>query len=214
MNDVDLIKSALERRKLTQRDLAKLTGIHESVMSRIIRGVRPLRASEMRAIERVLGVDFKNLSTTVVPVEQIVSLSRPIPTPIIPVVAIVAAGVWRDRGALVQDKTQVAASPDPRLEGLEQYACRIDGPEYGSLAGQYAVCVKYFDLRSKLTSADTVHTIRQQGNLEEHTLRVVKHVGQSVCLTFDSNGASSVTEVTPDITVQGLVVGFFRPIRF
>lgn len=214
MSDAERIKSVLDQRKLSQRELAKLTGIHESVISRIIRGSRELRTSEMRTIEQVLGVDFSRLSTTALPLERTVSLSRPVRTPIVPVIAIIAVGVWRDRGALVQDRTQVAASPDPRLEGLEQYACRIDGPEYGALAGQFAVCVKYFDIRSKVAPADTVHVVRQVGDLEEHTLKVVQYVGDAVFLTWDNNGASTSVELSPDVSIQGLVVGFFQPTRF
>lgn len=55
------IKRELERRKLSQKDLCKLTGISESAMSKYLSTERPLRSDILAKIARALDVNIYQL---------------------------------------------------------------------------------------------------------------------------------------------------------
>ena len=55
------IKKELERRKLSQKDLCKLTGISESAMSKYLSTDRPLRSDIVAKIARALDVNIYQL---------------------------------------------------------------------------------------------------------------------------------------------------------
>ena len=214
----DWIREAIKKKRklgITQRRLAEHIGVHESVMSRILSGERELTVSELSQISSFLGESPPQFNVRSGVEEQKVSLQAPRFVQRIPVTTIIASGVWREKGALVLDRTVVPASPDPRLSEMPQYSCRIDGPEYRDVAGQYAVCVPYHAMRSAPTEPDVVHVVRRRGDLEEHSLRSVSvknkttelvplsDVDQTIALAADS-----------DVEIAGLVVGFFKPTSY
>lgn len=205
------LQDALRQTHKSQKGLATALGISESQTSRLVKGDRKLRLDEIPIVEQYFGMTFpqQGESAPIVPV-----LSRITPVRTIPVRVVVATGLWREKGSTIMDQTQVPASPDPRLASVEQYAGRVDGPEYGSFVGQYAVCVPYPALRLNPQDSDTVHVVRRRDDLEEHTLKVV-HVrnGATLLAPLSPNG-SAPTALTDDIEIVGLCVGMFSPFKF
>ena len=55
------IKKELERKKITQKELCKLTGISESAMSKYLSMNRPLRSDLLAKIARALDVNIYQL---------------------------------------------------------------------------------------------------------------------------------------------------------
>jgi len=170
-----------------------------------------LRAAEIPLLEQYFGMTYpqSNSSTSIVHV-----LSPPQQLATLPVRVVISGGVWRERGSVVLDQTLVTASPDPRLADINQYCCRIDGPEYGSLIGQYVVCVPYRRLRLSPTDGDVVHVVRHKGELEEHTLRTVRVRDGVAYLAPYNSDAQSFLEIDDQTEIAGLVVLFSRVVKF
>jgi transcriptional regulator with XRE-family HTH domain len=208
------LKDMLRQQHRSQRALAQHLGVHESVVSRIIAGTRDLSVTELQEVAFFLGVtspDLSKLSTPNTAPDADGLLKAPVAVLTIPITCVIARGVWRQRGSVVADRTQVPASPDPRVVHLHQYACKIDGVEHDTLVGQFAVCVPYEDLRSAPHESDIVHVIRRRdGDLEEHrlgTVRTHQKVVRIVSLGSDGDDIS-------DGKIVGLCVGIFTPVAY
>lgn len=204
------IRDALATTGKSQKGLAAALGITQPQVSRLVTGKRRLRAAEIPVLESYFGISYpqRTQSMPLVPV-----LSRPTSTRTIVVRFVICSCVWREKGSKIVDQTLVAASPDPRLENLEQYSCRIEGSNMRDLVGQYAVCVPYKDLRLSPVDGDIVHVVRFRDDLEEHTLRTVNIRSGAVYLVpyiADTADAEPLSEAE----ILGLVVAFQKPIRF
>jgi len=203
------IKDALARTGRSQKGLAVALGITQPQVSRLVAGKRALRATEIPICEQYFGLRYPQHS---LPLIEVHSLSDPRSVATLPVLVVIAQGVWRDKGATVLDQALIAASPDPRLGGVEQYTCRVDG--LNTVVGQYVVCVPYSAIRLTPTDGDLVHVIRTRADLEEHTLRVVSvRNGKTLLMPYGGSGAAPI-ELTPDVEMRGLIVAFTTPVRF
>lgn len=193
-----LAKSGVEKQAL-----ARELGLHPSAISHMLRGVREFKEAEVAIISKLIGEtppafsDTSPVSGTRVEMVQSVNWAHPS--------VIIAANVWREAGAVVQLPDRIPLSPDPRLAGVDQYVCKIEG------APRYAVCVNFGEFRSAPRPGDMVHVVRANGTLEEHTLRRVTKLldGTPYTVPLDPSGPESALEAAQ--TVRGLVVGFYAP---
>lgn len=103
---------------------------------------------------------------------------------IVPIRRRVAAGMWMDANVPTADVSTVPAVRDDRLEGLEQYALRIEDDSAGRRVqkGDCVVCVPYFGFRRGLTHGDMVHCQRTRAGLVETTIRRLVVTAQSARL--------------------------------
>lgn len=210
MDSAEWLAKALKDTHKSQKGLAAALGISESAASRLVNGLRKLRPDEIQKVSAYLGVPFPQDTKSPVSVHPLYRVGG---VPTIPVRVVLATGLWRERGAKIMDQTQVPASPDPRLTDTEQYACRIEGPEYGHLAGQYAVCVPYQTIRLSPHDADVVHVVRRKADLEEHSLKIVQ-VRNGAVLLASTQGNTPAVILANDTEIAGLVIGYFKPVIF
>jgi len=127
-----------------------------------------------------------------------VGISPPQGSPVAPIRAYVAGGVWRETGAgTVQDHNHVMVPtiPHPKLAHLEQYACRVEGKDFNKRIppGAYVVCVPFKSIRQRLTHGDIVHVERRRGALYENTLREVRITKRRIELWPNSDDSSFQT---------------------
>ncbi len=92
--------------------------------------------------------------------------------------------MWMDANVPTADVSTVPAVRDDRLEGLEQYALRIEDDSAGRRVqkGDCVVCVPYFGFRRGLTHGDMVHCQRTRAGLVETTIRRLVVTAQSARL--------------------------------
>ncbi len=138
--------------------------------------------------------------------------------PPIRVTAVIAPGVWREAGISVAIAERVPASPDPRVQGLKQYACKIESD------GRFVICVPYQEMRPKPLAGDTVHVRRFENGRYEDTLRVVRIVRDQVQLEQVNGNSKSAGRGTAiayppakgdeSVEIRGLVVGYYSPASF
>lgn len=112
--------------------------------------------------------------------------------------------------------TDIPVVPDARVAGHEQYACRLDGQEFGSDQGTFVICVNYDALRLSPGDDDLVHVRRQlvSPRLEEQTLCRVRVSNQVVTVSVEGRDAPRETWPLSDVDILGLVVGRFHYVKF
>lgn len=114
--------------------LAALLNLPPSAVSKILSAQREVREYELRIIAEYIEEPVPDaLSDT--GASSVVHVIQH-PTWLQPSV-IVAPGVWRSPEASTMRAERIPASPDPRLDGLQQYACYIESD------GSCVTCVPY-----------------------------------------------------------------------
>lgn len=205
MNYVEWIRDGLRKPGKSQKGLAGALGVVPSVVSKILNGRREIKAAEISVIALYLESS---------PPENAPARLQPlIPLRTIPVRAKAELGVWRAKGRGVMDTTLVPASPDPRVLNHDQYAVVLEGLEYDGMPGRYAICVPWTVIRAEPRDGDTVHVQLAQGDLV-----------QDLVLTFVNgrlhmpgpyaNMVPSIRWDDPQVTLAGLVIGFYQPTTF
>lgn len=184
----EYLKDAFRRHKsLQKQDLALALGIPRSQVSEMLKGNRQIKAHEIRIIADFFGEpwpDYEHLSGT----EPV-----PLATKRIPVLGVVAAGVW-----LEADLPGVAASTDQfapvipadLADDARGFALRIDGAHLNKLAppGAYLLCDGIERDVADLADGDLV-VIRQTlpaVNLTEVSARRVRRRGDVIELFCES----------------------------
>lgn len=224
----DWLRRALSVRKGIGKEVATALGVETSAVSRLRSNKRRVQALEVPIIERISGERAPQLVVgSVHPNATLASgnnggpLGSELAVTLVRVLVVIAPSVWRDLGVSVAVTEQVSRVADPRLVGMRQYACKIEGED------RYAVCVQYSEMRVRPLGGDIVHVRRtdRQGRYED-TLRTVrilpsgrvqlrlegtKHradVGALIEYPTKNDGAE------PAVEIRGLVVGFFTATNF
>jgi len=143
----------------SDKELAARLGLTPPQITRLRKGERPLKVSELRIIEDYLGEPAPGYGT---------SVAVDGPTVAIPVSVVIAPGVWREAGGAVMNNEQAYKLLDKDLEDVEQYACAVEADP-----NRTAICAPYNKIRVAPKAGDLVHVVRTRGNLEEHTLWMV-----------------------------------------
>lgn len=223
----DWLRRALSVRKGIGKEIASALEIETSAVSRLKSNKRRVQLTEVRVIERVSGVraplsivstndqeqrpTFQNGGGSLGG-EQAVTLVR--------VLVVIAPSVWRAVGVTVAVTDRVPYVPDVKLQGMQQYACKIESEE-----NKYAICVPHEGIRVRPTAGDIVHVRRtdRDGNHED-TLRAVRILpGGRVQLRLEGGKPKDPDFVldypnkddgSPNIQIRGLVVGFYSPRNF
>lgn len=141
------------------KELAARLGLTPPQITRLRKGERPLKVSELRIIEDYIGEPAPGYGT---------SVAVDGPTISMPVSVVIAPGVWREAGAAVMSTERAYKLLDKSLDDVEQYACAVE-----SDPNRTAICAPYSKLRVTPKAGDLVHVVRVRGNLEEHTLWTV-----------------------------------------
>jgi len=197
------LRLGLARSGVEKQALAQALGLHPSAISHMLRGARDFKEAEILVISQLIKEPPPPLTSEEVStgtrVEVVRSVAWTNPT------VIIAPNVWREMGALVSLPEHIPLSPDPRLVGVGQYVCKIEG------AARYAVCVHFDQFRPTARSGDMVHVVRSRGTLEEHTLHRVTQVSDGTAYLAPLDGSSEEAPIDPSQTLRGLIVGFYAP---
>ncbi len=134
--------------------------------------------------------------------------------PLLRASVVIAPSVWREVGVTVAIAERIAASPDPRVSGMKQYACKIESEN-----GRFVVCVPYFTMRREPLANDVVHVRRTDKGRYEDTLRTIRIVRGQILLQLEgAKGRESALNYpsTGDETIEikGLVVGYHTTASF
>lgn len=201
------------------KELAAVLGVSESVVSRMRAGLRRIHAVELQKIANYIDEEIPTEQRLVTPTGRPLAhtaLGGAQAVPLVRVTAVIAPSVWREVGATLAIAERIPASPDPRLSGMKQYACKIEAE-----GNRYAICVPYGDMRTKPMANDLVHVRRTSKGFHEDTLRVVRVSPGVVQLALEgaSRDKESVltmpsTKPHETIEIKGLVVGYFSPTSF
>lgn len=196
----------------SQKGLAAHLGVSHPVVSRMLSGKRRIQVDEIHKISEYLGVQPPPITPS--PRQTVLTPMGAVRT--VPVRFALALGVWRAPGSTVMNATDIPVVPDARLANLEQYACRLDGQEFGSEQGSFVVCVGYDAFRLSPGDDDLVHVRRQlaQTELEEHSLGRVRVANQVVTITAEGQNAPRTTWPLADVDIVGLVVGRYYHVKF
>lgn len=206
------VKASLNRTTKSAKGLAKVLGIHPAGVTSMIKPYG--RKAQVDEVPKIVAYIGKEPPAGILPgIEEPFELqgARAVtPTRKVPIVAVIAPDMWRDGEAEIRPMGTVAVMEDDRLEGFDQYACWIDRPR------SYAICVPYFEMRTKPVADDIVHVRRKNaaGQVEDSIRKVTIAKGKvqlvihlapvktaNKALAYPSNKTSEEIEIT------GLVVG-------
>ncbi len=216
---LEWLQRGLEKPGKHGKELAAVLGVSESVVSRMRAGLRRIHAVELPKIANYIDEEIPTDRSLVTPSSRPPAhsaLGSAQAVPLVRVTVVIAPSVWREAGATVAIAERIPASPDPRLSGMKQYACKIEAE-----ANRYAVCVPYGDVRTKPMANDTVHVRRTSKGFCEDTLRIVRLGPNGVQLALEGTGRDKESILTvpstksgETIEIRGLVVGYFSPTSF
>lgn len=204
------LRDALTTSGRTQKALADHLGLEPGAVSKMLSGVRQIKAEELVRITKFLKVDapMSSMQTT--------------PTVDVKVTAIAAAGVWRDqRGAAVNSDVAIPSIPNSRFKGLTQRAVKVDGDDFARTVkpGQFAVYVSVADMRRKPQVGDVVYIRRHRGDMVEHSLRRLFPNDHENVMELHSDPISGEPEVLiypsmgrERIEIIGLCIGVYAPL--
>ena len=217
---LEWVRRGLAKPNKTQKGLGAAMGLSESVVSRLLAGKRRIQTAELHTISEYIDEP--------IPVEgRVNTLNDKSPhnnalgsaqaVPLVRVTAVIAPSVWREAGVLVALTERIPASPDPRIAGMKQYACKIEAEP-----NRFAICVPYEDIRPRPMANDVVHVRRTVRGQYEDTLRVVRISNGSVRLQLDGASPKDRTSLIDfptskageTIDIKGLVVGYFHAAAF
>lgn len=196
------LRIGLARTGKRKSALAEALGLDAGAISKLLKGAREFKEAEILQIAEFIGMPPPPLSDRVSSrVVETLPVGWAQPT------VIIAPDVWRRKGAPVNISERIPLSADPRLEGISQYVCKIEG------AKEYAVCVPFAAFRKAPLVGDLLHVRRAQGDLIEDTLRrVISIVGGTVVAPHDEPDERENLPQDNTVELAGLVVGFFSPI--
>lgn len=216
---VEALGTVSRRSGKSQKELARILKVPPSAITALKSGKRRFSAHEVPIIAKYLEVDpppdfvsgpgpnsGDNMSTVRLlepsgggNVQQVI-LGR----------AIIAPGVWREGGQIMDAARRVPADPSPKLIGLEQYWVA-----YEEDPNRFAICVPYFKIRQQPLHGDEVYVVRERGGQKEHTIRNVVIRGERVelhCTTIGRRSSKPVVTFPSNddlekVSIEGLVVG-------
>lgn len=205
------LRDALDTSGKSQKALADHLGIDPTAVSKMLTGVRQIKADELVRIARFLGVDGPSMS------------AQNLPTVDVRVTAIVAAGVWREPrgGAMLFEGVPIPAVPSPKYKGMTQKAVRVDGTDFARTIqpGRYVIYVPASEARRKPQPNDIVYITRQRGDLVEHTLRRVHYGDHESVMELHSEPADGPPDVLhypsnsrDRIEIVGFCLGVYAPL--
>lgn len=216
---LDWVRRGLDKPGKNQKGLGAAIGVSESVVSRLLAGKRRIQTAELSIISIYIDEPIPAEGRVTTPNEHPPqnALGSAQAVPLVRVVAIIAPSVWREAGVSLAIAEKIPASPDPRIAGMKQYACRIEAE-----SNRYAICVPYSDIRAKPMPNDVVHVRRTVRGQFEDTLRIVRIANGTVRLQLEgapTKDRSAVLDFVAgksgeDIEIKGLVVGYFHAATF
>lgn len=228
MNDklIDWIRKGLLKPGKSGKGLARHLGVNNSVVSRMIHGKRSIKPEELPLIAEYLedpippfqgASDLPKIGHTTDTngmESKVVRLSPQVR--LVEVKAKLALGVWREERVGGRPLVSIASVPalvDPRLKGIEQYACELE-----ESPGRFCIFVPYANYRVSPLHGDVVHVRRTRGVLHEDSLRrvVVSRDGVQLVAVDDPNDVVKQPSSDPDevVTIRGLLVGRYEMLNF
>lgn len=215
---LDWLREGMKKAGKANKGLAQAMKKSESVVSRMLAGERKIHIGDVPAIAGYIEEEPPTNNVNVVSLANKTPIrlgSEQAVPGLIRVVSVIAAGVWREAGVAVAIAERVSASPDPRVAGLQQYACKIE------VDGRFAICVPYSEMRAKPTANDIVHVRRTQGDRYEDTLRVIRISHGQVRLDLVNGGKGRAQAIAypaakgdDPVEIRGLVVAYHVPVSY
>lgn len=216
------VKRGLDKPGKSGKGLAAALGISETSVSRIHtvppgKNLRRIQATELQKIAEYLEEDIPSgqniVGTQLGKSPSQAALGSAQAVPLVRVSAVIAPSVWREVGVSVVVAERIPASPDPRVAGMKQYACKIEAE-----ANRFAICVPYGDVRPKPLANDVVHVRRTRDGHYEDTLRTVRITNGNVRLQLEASKDKPIDfpamKGGETIEIKGLVIGYFSPTPF
>ena len=196
------------------KGLARALGVHDSVVSRMLRGRRRIKPHEIPIIAKYLGMDPPNNSVPSLAKDggkgafKSTQLANKIP-----IVGIMSTSTWREEGGVLLDRATIPVA-DPRLKGFDQYALEHEqGPP-----GRYAIFIDYFAYRPRPLDGDTVLVRRHRNGLVQEFIRVIRLVADGVRLISPDNDkdvlAYPANNGAEQIEIRGLLVARYESASF
>lgn len=186
-------------------DFARAAGLSEDQVSKTLAGSRQIQEHEVQIIASLTGKPIPPLQGFPSPaptgrVKEVLPVQWAYPT------VIIAPGLWRDVGAVVKMTEQIPLSPDPRLAGIKQYVCKVEGD------AAYVNCAELDG--NKPRAGSVVHVRRTRGQQYEDTLWQVEFADGELRLVMDGAAPLSVQNPPSDVVIQGVVVGRYMPANY
>lgn len=220
----DWVRTGCKKPGKSGKGLAAALGMSPSQVSRMLKsdeklapGKKPPRRVRLDELQTIAEYIEEQIPTGLLSGDannkapaQSIALGNEIAVPLVRVSVVIAPMVWREVGVPVAIAERVAASPDSRVSGMKQYACKIESEN-----GRFVVCVPYFSMRNAPLANDVVHVRRIDGNRYEDTLRTVRIVRGQVQLHMEGAKALNYPSTTGEtIEIKGLVVGYHQSANF
>lgn len=215
----DALAYAKKHKGLTRNQVAELTGINPTSLSKAKRGRvgslgRGLQGSEVTKLSRVTGFPLP---------PHLIIENETVVYDAIKLKLNLAAGVWREESKAVStSQIRVRVAYDPSYEGMERYARLLDDDHAIQYApkGFYLVCVDYREARKTRVDGDIVVVERRQpggmGNLSEITVRELRlRQGQWFLDSLAADGVAEEPILYPEnsrsIRILDLVISAYKP---
>lgn len=128
------------------------------------------------------------------------------------ITVLIAPGLWKQKGAAVHVNEEAPISLDPRLQGMDQYGCKI------LTDGRYVLCVPFAQLGAMPRANSVLHIVRTRNDQVEDTLRRVIATPAGLALATEGTADQPVplehVRQHAEYEIKGVVVGYFLPETF
>lgn len=143
----------------------------------------------------------------------------------LPVLGVVAAGVWLENDAEPEQFEHVPVTPDPRYRTAAQFGVKVRGTSINKIAqdGDVLICVSTDETTLEPNEGDLVivRRIRHQGALIETTAKEFRKNGHFELWPVSTDPKFQQPIIVPDddtesgevIQIAAIVTGVYRPLR-
>jgi hypothetical protein len=177
----------------SQAGLARHLKSSEPVVSKMVRGTRPIRAHELEQASVYFGIPLPGDVPANVVTGKIIS---------VPVVALALEGYWRENGPnMPVHRPAVEFLPHPGYDPSLQYAVEVGSPSIG-LTHFLFVDVK--QVARQLVPPDILHVERKRENLRQILIRRLQRI-DGVLVLCDLAGTQEPIPLS-QVTVKGLAL--------
>lgn len=202
------LRESLAVANLIPADLARLTGLTPDVVSKIMTGERDMQEPEARQFSWATKQPLPELEGFPSPDRPTGRVVEVQVRPVAKATVLIAPGNWREKGSEARMLDEdVALSADPRLRGMRQYVCQLEGQAH------FVICVDAADYGSPRPGS-RVHVRRTRGSQYEDSVRHVEFTQAGLELQMDGADPIPLNPLPDGVEVKGIVVADHRPSLF
>lgn len=222
----DTLRKLMTDKGFSRRSLSLAAHLNESAVSEWLRESEQKKPKQpsfeaLASVADVLGVSLDTFTSPAAPASIHERTVKRAKVELAQIVGSVQAGVWQEPNmAAIDPDATIPYVPDPRYEGMRQYAWQVIGPSVNKIArhGDYVIGVSFIDLGRNPRDGEPVLVERRRDGTYEYTVKRVRYEAGDVKLVPDSDDPRfqepvwlrSEAEAGVEVEATFLIIGVYR----